>query len=132
MTKVWNFIETQLTHSQHLELFSRTTINYSPGHLALDQSKTLDISNFSQCRTYICVSWPDFPRYLKLFSKFLKLFVIPSSQISLFSTPVGIVAAIVLAKMSKDSQIDFFCSFLFDQMFWFDFLIPRIFNKFSL
>ena len=51
------------------------------------------------------------------FLKISKIFCSFSSQISHFSTPVGIVAATIPVKMGKDSQIDFFCSFLFDQMF---------------
>ena len=54
-----------------------------------------------------------------------------SSQISLFSTVTSTIAAIVPAGISKDSQINFFCSF-FDRMFSLDKSIARIYNKASL
>lgn len=39
------------------------------------------------------------------------------SQISLFSTPSSTIAALLPARMSKDSQIIFFCSFFWSNVF---------------
>ena len=99
------------------------------GHLALDQSKILLVSQIPSN----IFSGP-FSSFLSLSSTFswtFKTFWNFYSQISLFSTLASTVAAIVPGRRSKDSQIEFFFLF-FDRMFWFDFLIARMFSKGSL
>ena len=66
----------------------------------------IDISNFAQSRTI-------YPVFLlsRTFVKISKTFCNFSSQVCLFSTPASKIVAIVLAKVSKDSQIRFVCSF---------------------
>ena len=56
----------------------------------------------------------------KMFPKFLKHFCNFFSQISLFLTPACTVPAIEPARMSKYSQIEFFCSFFWSNiLIWF-------------
>lgn len=89
-------------------------------------TSNLIISNICIRRTTFSVPWAVFSHYLELFPKFPKFFNF-SYQISIFSTPAGIIAAILQAKMSKDSQIELSCSFFFsffslieyfDSIFW--------------
>ena len=77
------------------------------GHLALDQSKKLTVSRISNvclCRTNFPGPWAFFSHYFELFLKF------PPLSSFFFSNPSCAIAAIVPARMDKNSQI-IFCSF---------------------
>ena len=129
-------IQVQLTRSRIIDILNfawiQTIYPVSWSSRIWSKQKTLGtsnliISNFCICRTTFSVPWAVFSHYLKLFPKFPKFFNF-SYPISLFSTPAGIIAAILQAKMSKDSQIElvlffflFFFFFLieyFDSIFW--------------
>ena len=99
------------------------------GHLALDQSKILLVSQIPS--NIFSGPLSSFLSLSSTFSWTFKTFWNFYSQISLFSTLASTVAAIAPGRRSKDSQIEFFFLF-FDRMFWFDFLIARMFSKGSL
>ena len=77
------------------------------------KQKILAISNL--CISNFCLCQTNFPLSIFLslsqnsttFPKFPMLF----ADFSLFSSPAGTIAMVVLAKICKDTQIDFFCSF---------------------
>ena len=91
------------------------------GHLALDQSKILLVSQIPS--NIFSDPLSSFLSLSSIFSWTFKTFWNFYSQISLFSTLASTVAAIVTGRRSKDSQIEFFFSF-----FWSNVLI-RFFNR---
>ena len=100
--------------SQSLLYFEQYT--RSLGQLALDQT--------------IFQSFAVFFRYLKLFPKFPKVFAIFLLKLVFFQLPLEQLLELCW-QWWKALKSNYFCSF-FDRMFWFDFLISRIFNKCSL
>ena len=128
-------IKVQLTCSRIIDILNfvwiQTIYPVSWSSRTWSKRKTLGtsnliISNICIRRTTFSVPWAVFSHYLELFPKFPKFFNF-SYQISIFSTPAGIIAAILQAKMSKDSQIELSCSFFFsffflieyfDSIFW--------------
>ena len=89
----------------------------SLGHLVLDQSKKLSVSRISIFRTLAFIEqilWSleqFFLSYLKLFSKFPKLFAIFILKLEFFSTPRS---TIVPARMIIVSQTFVFLFFLIE------------------
>ena len=80
-------------------------------YLALDQNKTLRISNLDifACVEQIFFSLlSDFLSLRQTFPQYFQRFYNFSSQISPLSTPPGTIAATVPARMSKVSQTEFF------------------------
>ena len=108
---------------------------WSIGHLALDQSKklvisNLDISNFSLCRRRFPLLWVVFSR-TRTFPKISKTFCSLSTKLAFFQLPLGQLLQLCQQEWVKTLKSSFFCSF-FDWMIWPKFFIARIFNKGSL
>ena len=115
--------------------FALSGIIYPVQYLAFDQSKKISQYLESRYLEFLPMSnklsgfLSSFFSLSQIFPKISKTFCNFSSQISqivFFSTPARTITATVPARMSEESLVEFFLSF-FDRMFWFDFLIPRIF-----
>ena len=119
--KLLKFMNSDTVESSYLEysvswaLLYLEPIRLLIGHLAHDQSKILLVSQIPSnlfsgpLSSFLSLS-STFPRTFKTFWN-------NDSQISLFSTPTGTVDAIVPARRSKDSQIEFFFFFFLIECF---------------